>query len=134
VGRVLERSCFRRVGGHGAHQSAVSAAGFKREQITGEWELDEDETDWQVVDGFLEVPAEWLRRDRWFTCLWGPWRLAEGVISLEARALVEAASRIAKSVFGKNTRQPVLVDNMSVCLAFERCRSKEFKLLIQIRE
>jgi hypothetical protein len=133
VGRVSERSRFKRAAGHGARESALQAAGFCRDSVSGQWVLDEEESGWEPVSDFPEAPAEWLHRDRWFACLWGPWRFTEGIIRLEARALVKAVSRIANSVFGKNSRQLVLVDNMSVCLAFEQCRSKEFKLLIQMR-
>ncbi len=52
---------------------------------------------------------------------------------MEARALVKSLKRIAMSIFGHDVRQLMLVDNMSVCLAFDRSRARNFPLLVQIR-
>ena len=36
--------------------------------------------------------------------------------------------------YGHSIRQLLLVDNMSVCLAFDRCRARSFPLLLQISD
>ena len=95
-----------------------------QEAVFGEWAID---------SGFPEVPAEWLRAERWQSRVARPWRISEGILHLEARALVLAVQRAAESAFGKNVCQLFLVDNMSVCLAFERARSSDYRLLCLIR-
>ena len=64
----------------------------------------------------------------------GVWQSAEDILILEARVLVKAIQRLAKTRLGACVRQLFLCDNMSVVLAFERCRSSSFGLLVQIRK
>ncbi|MCH1571346.1 MAG: hypothetical protein L7S64_08375, partial [Longimicrobiales bacterium] len=138
-GRTTERSRFKRLPGASARVHALEAAGFElhdkkwvptavlpehHEAVFGEWE---------VRDGFPEIPAEWLRTERWQTRLAKPWHFSDGILHLEARALVVAVQRVAESAFGKNVCQLFLVDNMSVCLSFERARSRDYRLLCLIR-
>ena len=52
---------------------------------------------------------------------------------LDARALVMSLRRVALSLHGGDARQILIVDNFGVCLCFDRCRSKNFELLNQIR-
>ena len=112
-----------------ARVSALSAAGFIKNEITGSWEAgalkDKEYLDlagWEVQEGFAEVPADLLRKEQWEPKQWGPWKHKEGILILESRALIKSIRRIALSVFGRNIRQLLLADNMSVVLAFERCR------------
>lgn len=56
-----------------------------------------------------------------------------GILKPEARALVMSLKRIAASVFGHDVRQLLLSDNMSVVLAFDRSRARNYTLLKQIR-
>ena len=52
---------------------------------------------------------------------------------LEARALVMTIRRLAVTTFGHDLKQVTLVDNMSVCLSFDRSRAQNFLLLNQTR-
>ena len=61
------------------------------------------------------------------------WRYDEGILLLEARAIVKAAERIANSIPQSHCRSLILGDNMSVTLSFGRWRAREFKLLVQLR-
>lgn len=111
-GRILERTRFKRVGGCDARESALTSAGFVRDSVTGDW-----------VAG--DIPSsEYLDKSGWSL---------DQILTLEARALVKSLKRIAMSIFGHDVRQLLLVDNMSVCLAFDRSRARNFPLLVQIR-
>lgn len=140
-GRIVERSRFRKLGAHSARDSALSSAGFVKDEITGLWKdrvLDDDEylqlAGWSLDKEFEEVPAQLLRRELWTPRVWGKWDFSENIVVLEGRALVKSLKRIALTVFGSNIRQVLLVDNLSVALSFDRCRSRDFKLLKQIRK
>ena len=53
---------------------------------------------------------------------------------LESRALLQGLE-VSTSLKGlRNARVFMLVDNLSVCLSFERRRARAFKLLLQIRK
>ena len=54
-------------------------------------------------------------------------------MELEARALVKSLRRVALSVFGSDIRQLLLADNMAVVLSFDRFKSRNYRLLKQIR-
>ena len=140
VGRQKERSRFRRCEGHSARESSLTSAGFVKDEVTGCWKTGELSSEdylnlsgWQIDQNFEEVPARLLRKDRWQPKLWGRWRFNEGILTLEARAAVKALRRVALSRFGSQIRQLFLLDNMSVTLAFERSRSRQFGLLKQVR-
>ena len=84
VGRVLERSRFRRVGGHNARDSALTSAGLTKDSLSGRWHSgDLDSADflkssgWELDDSFPEVPAEGLRKTLWTPRLWGGWQRKE---------------------------------------------------------
>ena len=140
VGRCLERGRFRKRGSHSARDSALTAAGFVRDEVTREWRagvLEANEfltlSGWELNHDFLEVPGYLLHKDRWTPRLWGTWNHESGILELESRALVKSLRRIAMSIFGHDIRQLCLTDNMSVCLAFDRSRSKNYFMLKQIR-
>ncbi|CAK0883464.1 unnamed protein product, partial [Prorocentrum cordatum] len=137
VGRVSERSRFKRVCAHSARESALTSAHLFRDE-SGEWRSqflgDEPQLDdWEVVADFPEVPWQLLRGSAWETVRRGVWGLSEGILVLEARALVKAIRRLARTRHGSCIRQLFLCDNMAVVLAFARSRSQDFKLLVQIR-
>ncbi|CAK0879112.1 unnamed protein product [Prorocentrum cordatum] len=137
VGRVSERSRFKRVGAHSARESALTSAHLFRDE-SGEWRsqlLGDDllSDDWEVVADVPEVPWQLLRGSAWKTVRKGVWGLSEGILVLEARALVKAIRRLARARHGSCIRQLFLCDNMAVVLAFVRSRSQDFKLLVQIR-
>lgn len=140
AGRRPERSRFRRTESHRARESALTAAGFFQDSATGRWlagEIDSEQylTDvgWQCSPDFKEIDGQLLHKHLWAPKLWGTWKHEEHILVLEARALNKALDRVACSRFGKNIRQLMLVDSMSVALSFDRCRSRSFKLLKQVR-
>ena len=140
VGRELERSRFKKLGMHSARDSALTAAGFIKDEATQEWRAGWATSDeyltrsgWALNREFKEVPGRLLRADDWTPRLWGKWAYDAGILELEARALVKGIRRIALSTFGHDIRQLILADNMSVCLAFDRARARSYQLLKQIR-
>ena len=140
VGRLHERGRFKRAGPHSARESALTTAGFVRDEATNEWVagwLDDADylqlSGWALNREFREVPSRLLQKDLWTPRLWGRWQHEAGILELEARALVKSLKRIAVSVFGHDIRQLLLTDNMSVCLSFDRSRSRSYSLLQQIR-
>ena len=140
VGRVQERSRFKRNQSCSARESSLTAAGFVKDSITGSWrsgEIDGEEylslTGWSLDNDFPEVPARLLRKELWQPRLWGKWQFDEKIINLEARAAVKALKRVALSRFGSHVRQLFLLDNLSLVLALERCRSRQLDLLKIVR-
>ena len=140
AGRVPEKSRFRRTESHRARESALSAAGFRQEVSTGKWlagEIDSEEylseVGWECSPSFKEIDAQLLHRHLWTPKTWGTWKHSEYIVILEARALNKALDRIAHTRYGHDVRQLFLVDSMSIALSFDRCRSRSFKLLRQIR-
>ena len=110
VGRVTERSRFKRTSGHNARESALTAAGVK-DGIRDQWiEGDlEDEgylqaSGWEIDSGFAEVPASMLHRRLWTPKVSGRWRKSEHIIHLEARALVKSLQRVADTKYGFGIR------------------------------
>ena len=139
AGRRLERSRFKRCGGHSARASALQAAGF--ELNAGLWTKRNvavskrlAEAGWEVDESFEEIPAAGLRRSLWIPKIWGKWHSSENILILEARTVLKGVKRVLLTRFGHDMRQLVLCDNMSVVLAIERCRAKNFKLLCVIRK
>ena len=132
VGRLPERERFRRTAGHSARESALEQA---RLHPSGNVNLhDVNEAGWDIDDGFPEVPHEWLEEERWKVKLKGTWKHPENIYELESLALLKSFSRFARGRYGKNSRQLLLVDNMSVALAFSRSRSKSRRVLQIIRK
>ena len=141
IGRVSERSRFKRTGGHSARESALGSAGFIQNPDSGQWGLPEEDVDeymdkagWSFDSSFEEVPAELLHKSQWEPKSWGRWKRAENILILEARALLGAVRRVCGSKFGLGHRQLCLVDNLSLALCFERCRSQNFKVLRVLRQ
>ena len=141
VGRQSERERFRRIGGHNARESALTSAGFVRDDVTGQWaagELDDEEyleaSGWQLDGSFVEVPASMLSSSDWSVACQGHWRRDEHIVHLEARALVKAMEVVTQDLKSKDVRQLFLVDSMSAALAFGRCRSRNYRLLRQVRK
>ena len=132
VGRQQERERFRRTVGHSARESALECA---RIGPSGSLDhRDANEAGWDVDQNFPEVPHEWLREERWDVKLKGLWKHSEKIFELETLALLKSFSRLAKSRYGRDSRQLLLVDNMAVALAFSRSRSKNRRVLQIIRK
>ena len=65
AGRINERSRFRRTAGHSARESALTSAGFVRDEVSGKWVVNEidsaeflDKAGWEVDPCFSEIPAK----------------------------------------------------------------------------
>ena len=138
TGRRLERSRFRRVGGHSARESALTAAGFYYDgrawgPVGTKTAKQLSEAGWAVDDTFVEVPVGSLKRKLWSPKIWGRWKFKENIGILEARTVLKSIQRICMTRFGHDVRHLHLCDNLGVVLSIERCRSKNFKLLSVIR-
>ena len=139
VGRLQERSRFRRSGSHAARESALSSAGFHFDgQSWGPFSPDAAkriaEAGWEVDEKFVEVPAFGFKREHWKPKLWGRCNFKESIGILEARAVLKAVRRLCMSSFGHDIRHLHLCDNLGVVLSIERSRSKNYKLLKVIRQ
>ena len=141
VGRVSERSRFKRSGGHSARESALGSAGFIHDPTSGKWALPDidindflDDSGWTLNADFAEVPAELLHKSQWEPKSWGRWQRAENILVLEARALIGGIRRVCSSNHGHDCRQLCLVDNLSLALCFERSRSRNFKVIRILRQ
>ena len=139
VGRLQERSRFKRCGSHAARESALSSAGFHYDgQSWGPFNPDAAkriaEAGWEFDRSFEEVPAFGLKREHWMPKLWGRWNFKESIGILEARAVLKAVKRLCLSSFGHDIRHVHLCDNLGVVLSVERSRSKNYKLLKVIRQ
>ncbi|CAK8994704.1 unnamed protein product [Durusdinium trenchii] len=141
VGRVSERDRFKRAGSHSARETALTSAGFVKDEVSGKWAegiLDDEEylklSGWDLRTDFPEVPAHKLREGSWQTVRQGRWKKHEHIVHLEARALVKSFEYLVEDTHSKDCRQLFLVDSMSAALAFDRCRSRNFKMLRQIRK
>ena len=136
VGRLSERERFKRRAGHSARESALEALHADLESHS---EVDDEllaSAGWAASREFAEVPASLLRKDLWDVKRAGRWRFqeGEGIYELESRALLMSLERVVCSRHGRDMRQLLLVDNMAVSLAFERCRSRHFGVLKVIRK
>ena len=134
VGRVPERERFRRCPSTSARASALSAALTENES-----DMDQEveallEAGWEVDASFVEVPRALLRKSDWEVNLYGKWAYPDDILVLEGHALVKSLSRIAHTRHGKDARQLLLVDNLPVALAFDRGRSRNYKVLRCIRK
>ena len=88
---------------------------------------------WALDPTFPEVPLELLSQEGWREVGSDRWWYSEDIIYLEARALVRAVERCATSNHGRDSRSLFLGDNLAMVLAFERCRARDYKLLVLIR-
>ena len=135
VGRVSERSRFKRAAGHSARESALSDYGAVREELREGWKEGRVSAEdllaaegWAIEPGFPEVPKHLLEKTRWTPKQWGRWEKAEHATLLDARAAAKTCQRAAFSYYGQNSRPLMLEDNMSTTLCFDRCRAKDFEI------
>ena len=138
VGRIQERSRFKRCGRHSARESALTAAGFHLHNKA--WTLMDEKTllaladeGWEVSSEFPEVPSGSLKRHLWSPVFWGKWKHDENIGVLEARTVYKAVKRLCMTRYGHDIRHVHLCDNLGVVLSVERCRSKNFKILKVVR-
>eukprot|EP00439_Symbiodinium_sp_Y106_P072996 s2660_g13.t1 len=112
----------------------------KEKDGAGRWTIPSDgaqalsEAGWAVDEAFPEIPNAGLRRELWTPTLHGRRRYPEGILELEARAVLKGVRRILMTRFGHDLRQLVLCDNLSIVLTIERFRSKNFVVLRVLRE
>ena len=140
-GRQSERSRFRRVSAHSARESALQAAGLSLDQH-GRWTSphgDEShealaQAGWEIDNDFKEVPAAGLVRRLWHATMHGSREFEEDILVLEARAVLKGIRRALMTRFGHSIRQLALCDNLAVVLTFERCRSRNYKVLKVLRQ
>ena len=145
TGRVPERGRFRLVGQLAARRAALQSAGeawaamtLEDDAVEFESEVERDRrgssAGCQTVAGFPEVPASQLFASSWKTVICARWDHAEAIHLLEARAGIAALERLARTSYGSSRRRLFLGDNMSVTLAFERCRAQNFDMLKLVRK
>ena len=136
VGRVPERSRFRKREGHSARDAFFKAAGYCRgsDGLWAEGDAPEEKELWETVAGFPEIDAKLITQPAWDDLIHGPWRyFDESIVVLEARALLRGFQAAVSKYDMKNCRALVIVDNMSVCLCFVRRRSRDQKILRCVR-
>ena len=134
IGRLLERERFRRGPAPSARASALIDQSLNSEDP-------EDvacgtflKSGWEVNSNFVEVPRHILRKVDWKIDMHGAWQHEDNILVLEGYALLKALSRVALTVHGQHIRQLMLVDNLPIALAFDRGRSRNFKVLRLIRK
>ncbi len=137
-GRVMERSRFLRGPGKSARDSYFLDNGFTMDPLSGLWRpLLEDElpteTLWKIQPGFPEIEIELLQKRLWQVRVSRPWRMSDDILVLEARALFRSLQVQISLHHAHDCRVLLLVDNMAVALSFGRKRSRNFKVLVQIR-
>ena len=140
-GRQTERSRFKRVSSHSARESALQAAGFVTD-AHGRWtsphgeacEAALVEAGWETDMNFKEVPSAGLTRKLWQPTMHGRWKFKEDILVLEARAVMKGIRRALMTRYGHDVRQLALCDNLAAVLTFERCRSRNYKVLKILRQ
>ena len=145
VGRIRERDRFLDPIEPSARKSALRASGLTKEVIFeggGSESVarlmenipDEScEQSWISDPRFEEIPAHLLHKDMWAPKLWGRWSWEGDIGELESRALVKSMRRVCHVRWGRDLRQLFLVDNLGVCLSFNRFRSGSLRVLKQVR-
>eukprot|EP00959_Pyramimonas_sp_CCMP1952_P310012 6487606-Pyramimonas_sp.AAC.1 len=83
---------------------------------------------------FQEVPSELLSHQLWRDAGQGTWRYSRHIGTLEFRAPVVSQNRMALAEFGFTVKHIMLVGNLAVALAFDRCRCRSVAISRQIRK
>jgi hypothetical protein len=135
MGRVRETAVFRLKDRHSARENALGSMRFVGKDVLGAGVEGGDDDCWERDECFPEVPIEVVDKRSWVVCMSGKcaFFFDDTILRLEAHAFLKAMRRLAHCVFGNCVRQVFLVDNMSVCLSFNRCRARNFRLLKIIR-
>ena len=87
---------------------------------------------WEIDPSFPDVPSRLLSSHSWKQVT-AFFFFEDDILRLEARALVKAAGRSAHSQPVHDCRMLLLSDHLSIVLCFYRGRSRDFRLLTQIR-
>ncbi|CAE7423542.1 SLC34A1 [Symbiodinium pilosum] len=132
---------LRRVASHSARESVLLSAGLVLD-AHGRWTAPHDEecrealaqAGWGTDSSFKEVPAAGLKRRLWQPTMHGNWEFSEDILVLEVRAVMKGIKRALLTRFGHDIRQLALCDNLAAVLTFERCRSRNYKVLKVLRQ
>ena len=89
---------------------------------------------WAVDLRFPDVPAAWMRANRWGDLFAGRWGFKEDITVTEGRAAVMQARWICKEYGPGHFSHLGLLDNMGCVLAFEKGRSSSFGLMRSCRK
>ena len=135
VGRVNERSRFRRLPGRSAREHFFAQSGIEQDDDGGWIRSEPAAVEWEVAEDFPEIPLPLLDSKHWTPVISRPWREegAEDIFILELRALLRGIEALISEFSLHDCRIVCLVDNMSVALCVSRRRSKEFTAITLIR-
>ncbi|CAK0856443.1 unnamed protein product [Prorocentrum cordatum] len=142
IGRVQERSRFRRLGGHSARARffasngivMTSAGTFKDAADLGEHDEVAPQTQWGLDRTFKEMAAEIFSGPRWTDLVARGWlNTSEDILVYESRALLRAVEILCSLSPREGERAVVMSDNLPAVLCFERRRAKNFLVLACIR-
>ena len=99
-----------------ARESALTSAGFMWDSEAQCWTVNDStpdlEADWDISEGFKEIPAQLLHRELWKPVRWGRWEIDEDISVLEARALLKGLKRALCLPDSRSKRHLFLIDNM----------------------
>ncbi|CAK0798609.1 unnamed protein product [Prorocentrum cordatum] len=142
IGRVQERSRFRRLGGHSARAHffasngivMTSAGTFKDAADLGEHDEVAPQTQWGLDRTFKEMAAEIFSGSRWTEIVARGWlNTSEDILVYESRALLRAVEILRSLSPREGEHAVVMSDNLPAVLCFERRRAKNFTVLACIR-
>eukprot|EP00973_Karenia_brevis_P033468 4614481-Karenia_brevis.AAC.1 len=83
---------------------------------------------------FVEISHSQIQGTQWKTSVHHLWKDSEPIHLSEARSGLFGLERFCRTRYGANSKKMFLGDNMSVTLAFDRCRAHDFRLLLQVRK
>ena len=130
-GRLNEKRRFKCLAAREAQRHALVEVDVSLKEVLPE--IDAEDV-WVETEGFQEVPSDLLDFGRWKVRAWNHWRRSEGILMLEARALIYGLTLRAMSGEFAGCRLLILNDNLAVVCAFARRRVKKFNLLNQVRK
>ena len=128
-GRHPERSRYRLGAGEARVHAAQSYKEMEEKSNLEETEGLLKEKSFETNADFEEIPEDLLDGRHWRIVRSGRWKYEEAIMMLEAQAAVGLLHRAARTSVGSNHRRLMLVDNLGMCLAFDRCRAKNTRLL-----
>lgn len=131
IGRTLERARYRVPGAEKAREHAFAESDGPPEEFSA---TGLEQEGWERLDDFPEVPLSLLAAERWRVAKFDTWSSEDNILLREARALLYALKRVGRSRKAIGKRILLLVDNMSVCLAFARFRGHHVNMLVIIRK
>jgi len=138
AGRIPERSRFKLAPGRSARSDCFATVerGLEVLPVADEpADIDDDIDVNTALADFPEIDHRLIDHGQWQTLFQVRWRyFDQDIFELESRALVTGFKALVSSKKLSNCRILCLIDNMSVCLSYERRRTKKFAVLRAIRE